>query len=122
MRKPGQRMPVRRRGRGECPLDGAPAQAAMDVRVRGDVIGIVQDEKGVPGYWAVERDGCCCQQNAENYNQLLASEEWRCSRTLFRARLLAGLGAYFRGIAGAAHAGWPWFSIGAFFLPITTRP
>jgi len=57
MRQPCQRMPIRRVGGREGPLDGAPGGVTLDVAVRGDVFLIVQDDERVPNNWAVECDG-----------------------------------------------------------------
>src|ERR1700677_1367414 len=88
MRKPGERMPIRRISGGKGPVDGAPAEATMDVGIRGDVLTIVEDDERVPDRGAVESDGCHREQNTERGIQLLASEEWPCSRGCFGLRTL----------------------------------
>src|ERR1700691_958008 len=112
MRKPGQRMPIRRISGGKGPVDGAPAEATMDVGIRGDVLTIVEDDERVPDHGAVESDGYDREQNAERGIQGLASEEWPCSRGCFGPRPLAGWGARLREsfTAGADH--FVVFSIG----------
>jgi hypothetical protein len=45
MGNPGDRMPVLRLSGGECPLDGAPRYAGMNVRIGGNIIAIVDRDK-----------------------------------------------------------------------------
>lgn len=68
----------------------------MDVGICGDVIMIVEDNERIPNYWAVKRDGCRRQWNAENGIQLFACEEWPGSRKCFWVRPLVDLGTRFR--------------------------
>src|ERR1700685_7508 len=103
MRKPGELMPIRRISGGEGPAHGAPAQATMDVGIRGDILTIVQHDEGMPDRGAIESDRCHREQEADHGVQLLASEEWPGSWWCFGVWPLADFGARLRESFAAAH-------------------
>ncbi len=103
MRQPCQRMPIRRVGGREGPLDGAPGGVTLDVAVRGDVFLIVQDDERVPNNWAVECDGPRREQDAEDDNQVLAGKQRPAPRTRFRVQFPPACSMCFRESLGAAH-------------------
>ena len=112
MRQPCQRMPIRRRlRRCERPLDRAPGQSILNVRISGNVFLIVQDDKSIPEDWAVERNNHGPQQNTENDIQFLPGEE--CSR--FARRF------WFAAFCGSGHALSRGFVRGSFRPPHCKR-
>lgn len=58
----------------------------MNVRIGRDVIVIVEDEKPVPTYRAVERDSRRREQNAESCIPLCGCGGWRTLRRCFWLR------------------------------------
>ena len=79
----------------------------MDVGIRGDVIGIIQDDERVLKDRAVERDCHRRQQKAENGVQLLACNEWPCFRKFFWVQPLARWDAGSGESLGPAHFVYP---------------
>jgi hypothetical protein len=55
VRDPRQRMPVRLLGGRECPVDRFPAESRMNVRIVGDVSGIVVVDEGMLVNGVIER-------------------------------------------------------------------
>ena len=81
VRQPGQRMPVRRGGRRKGPLDVLPCQA-VDVRVGGDIVAVVQHEERMAEHRTVDGEG-----RRENYERQPHHFPTRNNETLRRRSL-----------------------------------
>ena len=68
----------------------------MDVWICGDVLTIVQDDKRVPKYRGVERDGDGCEQNAEDRVRFLFERRGPAAGAALEFGLFRDLGTRFR--------------------------
>jgi hypothetical protein len=68
MRNPGQWMPIARIAARKGPADGLERQAVLNLRILGNVLGVVEIVKFVVSGWPIEQEGDEGQQEADPRN------------------------------------------------------